>query len=70
MEAAIEKGNIDSPIYYSKMPVKADLIPEDLDKAEKILSKCPLNVKSEVPLLFGLIMMNKREHKNAAEYFI
>lgn len=69
VRTAIKKGNIDSSVYYSRMLVKADLIPEDLEKAEKILNKCSMNENSEVPLLFGLIMLKREEFKKAAEYF-
>lgn len=69
LEAAKEKGNVDSSIYYSKMLVNADLIPERIDKAEKILNKCPLNSNSQVPLLLGLIMKKRGEFTVAARYF-
>mgnify|MGYP001059381382 FL=1 len=55
LKESIRKDNVDAAVYYSRMLIKAELVPRDLECAEEILNKYSLKESTEIPLLFGLI---------------
>ena len=51
------------------MLIKADRIPQDLNKAEEILSNYQNEENSEIDLLNGLIKKKTKDYEKAFKYF-
>lgn len=68
-EQSIKNGCIDSVIYYSGQLIDAKIIPQDLDKAKKILKKHLRSNNPDILLLYGKIMKKEKKYSKAMKYF-
>lgn len=70
LRKSIKGGCKDSLIYYFKMLIKGKVIPQNIEKARKLLDNNILkNDKGTYYFLLGLLEKKQKEYKKAIEYF-
>ena len=69
IEHSAKNGSQDAAIYYSRLLIDGEVIPRDLEKAEKLLNKFKKGNKGTVFLLKGQIKKIQNNHSKAIKNF-
>ena len=69
LEKSISNECIDSVLYYSRMLIKGDIIPKDIDKAKKYLQKFFKENNGRIFHLYAKIVYNEKNFSEAKKYF-
>lgn len=69
IEKSAKNGYLDSIVYYSQLLIDDEIIPQDLEKAKKILNDHPDEDDPKVSLMYGKILKKEEKFEDAMRYF-
>lgn len=69
MKSSTKGGLIEADIYYSRILLEGEILPENAEKVEKYLNPFLTKKDSTVYYLYAIAMKKKKNYSEAIKYF-